>query len=376
MPIDKNILEKSLKNFRNVYNKGFDKAFVPYLVCDSFLEDNLPPDDCREVEGLVEQLHEKVLEILQTRHNVKSILKANGQEVLKVCHYTKYKCLKNMLQGKNESHLRMYNVRYCHDPTEGNYFFGKANPNSSLDYFAQQRKEHIQLSETPLASTYILSLCNITSKDEEKQELPNLWSVHGDGARGVCLTFDIPTTSLSDPSTQQSHTAPFFPNPIFTMRKTIDESMTVYRMIYEKSERDQTIAALEKELKAIMAFIKSNTRYKKIVVRLVFAVLGLLPYLYKDESYAYEGECRIIRNFIPDDDRLKTDDNDHLYWQTPLGLLQEVTIAGKRKNQSTIILGYGMGDNAGARDYIKNRLRRISKEDQLLPSVVFSRLRY
>ena len=367
------LYQKALKYYYTLYSDGFDEFFVPYLVLDSFLRENLPLDDFYEVIDLVDELNVKVLEILQTRHNVKNKLKAG--KTLKVCHYTKYAHLKSMLQGKSESHLRMYNVRYCNDPTEGKYFFGEVNPNSSLDYFTQQRKSNIQLLENPLASTYILSLCDITNKDEEKQEIPNLWSVHGDGARGVCLTFEILKTSLNDTSTQEAHAATIAAANLKT-KKTIDSSMTVYRILYKKSERNQTMADLEKELKAIADFIESNSQYKKVLVRLVLAVLGLLPYLYKDESYAYEDECRIIRNFVPDDRRLKTDDNDRLYWQTPLGLLQEVTIDGKRKNQSTIILGYGMGDNAGARDYIKNRLRHISKEDQLLPSVVFSRLRY
>ena len=366
--------EESFKWYHKAYRNGFEKAFIPYLVLDTFRKENLLQGDCGTVVNPLMQLNEEVLAILQKRHNVKNVLEASGQEVLKVCHYTKYEKLKNMLKGEDESYLRMYNVRYCNDLTEGKYFFGEVNPNSSLGYFSQERKSNIQLLENPLASTYILSLCDITNQDKEKQEIPNLWSVHGDGARGVCLTFDIPATSLSDTSTQEVSAAAIAAANTATQKNT-DSSVTVYRILYGKKERDDTITALKQELKAIEGFIKDK-EYKDVVVRLVWEVLGLLPYLYKDGSYAYEDECRIIRNFIPDDDRLKTDENDRLYWQTPLGLLQEVTIDGKRKNQSTIILGYGMGDNAGARDYIKNRLRHISKEDQLLPSVVFSRLRY
>ena len=349
--------DEALKWSRKAYDNGFEATFTNYLVLDSLLKEDLPRDDCLVVIDYVRGLHKKVLEILHERHNVKNTL--NADATLEVCHYTKYKNLKNMLKGADESHLRMYNVRYCNDPTEGNYFFGKMNPNSSLDYFAQERKSNIQLLENPLASTYILSLCNITNKDKAKQEIPNLWSVHGDGARGACLTFEIPTTSLSDPSTQEVSVAAIIAAKP-TTQKTNDSSVTVYRILYGKKERDNTITALKKELKAIEDFIKDK-EYKDVVVRLVWEVLGLLPYLYKDESYAYEDECRIIRNFIPDDKRLKTDDNDHLYWKTPLGLLREATIDDKKQNQCTIILGYGMGDNAGARDYIKNRLRHISK---------------
>ena len=37
---------------------------------------------------------------------------------------------------------------------------------------------------------------------------------------------------------------------------------------------------------------------KDVVKKIVWSVLGSLPYLYKDEFYEYEQECRIIRHFL------------------------------------------------------------------------------
>ena len=76
--------------------------------------------------------------------------------------------------------------------------------------------------------------------------------------------------------------------------------------------------------------------------KIVWSVLGSLPYLYKDEFYSYEKECRIIRHFLPKDKELKSDerhDPPRLYYETQLGLLEN----HDGKNPCTIILGYAIG---------------------------------
>ena len=85
-----------------------------------------------------------------------------------------------MLEGKekdeeedgDKSLLRMYNVRYCNDPTEGNYFFDKAKehfddrpPDENPFYFLLQ-----SVTQKPLVSTYILSLCDNTDSNEKKRQ--------------------------------------------------------------------------------------------------------------------------------------------------------------------------------------------------------------
>ena len=63
MPITKEEAEKTLESYRISY-KGSDKAFVPYLVLDSFLKGDLPRDDYKEAVKLVQKLSDKVFNIL------------------------------------------------------------------------------------------------------------------------------------------------------------------------------------------------------------------------------------------------------------------------------------------------------------------------
>ena len=377
MPITKEEAEKTLESYRISYSKGSDKAFVPYLVLDSFLKGDLPRDDYKEAVKLVQKLSDKVFNILQTRHSVKGNLE--NKKNLKVCHYTQYECLENMLKDKKAKYLRMYNVRYCNDPTEGNYFFDQADENSALDYFAQQRAS-IKSSQRPLVSTYILSLCS-TSEKKEKEDNLNLWNLHGDHGKGVCLKFEIPTKDLGDSTIKQSHTSEILSSPINLVEKSrIDEKMVVYDIIYKDGKNNQTeyeatVNDLEKELAEIKKFVEGKgDDYKHVVSQIVLAVLGSLPYLYKDEFYEYEQECRIIRHFLPEDKKLEHDKSynpPRLYYETQLGLLK--THDGK--NPCTIILGYAIGDKEGTRDYLAHQLRKIA-EDNPIPAITFSRLRY
>lgn len=381
--------DEAFKWHRKAYHGGFEIAFAAYLVWDSFRKENLSQDDCRKVAPLVKELNDKVLKILQEHHNVKNILEKNGQEILKVCHYTKYEHLENMLKGKekdgDKSLLRMYNVRYCNDPTEGSYFFKQAGRKTALHYFDQQR-ERIHSSHRPLVSTYILSLCDNDKK--EKADNLNLWNLHGKKGQGVCLTLDIPTKDLGDTKIQQFNAAEYSPADLISAEKNKDDDtkMAVYEIVYkgdkdekEKEKYDETVKGLEKELAAIRDFIKDkDEKYKLVVSQIVLAVLGSLPYLYKDDFYRYDKEYRIIRNFVPGDHRLKADDRHtppRLYYETNLGLLQNFTDGDLTKSPCTIILGYDMKDKGGTRDYLEHRLREICS-DQPLPAITFSRLRY
>ena len=376
--------DEALKWYRKAYDNGFEAVFTNYLVLNSFDKEGLPLDDCHEVIGHVEGLHRKVLEILQTRHNVKKNLGNEGN--LKVCHYTKYRHLKNMLEGKDQdeekggdkSLLRMYNVRYCNDPTEGSYFFRQAKDGTALHHFAKER-DKIHSSQRPLVSTYILSLC-----DNDKEDNLNLWNLHGDKGHGVCLTLDIPAEDLGETNIQQSHAGEYSSADLISAEKNKDDTkMAVYEIVYTdekgKEKYDETVKGLEKELAAIRDFIKDkDEEYRSMVSQIVLAVLGSLPYLYKDDFYRYDKEYRIIRNFVPGDDRLKADDRHtppRLYFETNLGLLQNFTDGDATKNPCTIILGYDMKDKGGTRDYLEHRLREICK-DKPLPAITFSKLRY
>ena len=378
MPITKEEAEKTLESYRISYSKGSDKAFVPYLVLDSFLKGDLPRDDYKEVVTLVQKLSDKVFNILQTRHSVKGNLE--NKKNLKVCHYTKYEHLENMLKDKEARYLRMYNVRYCNDPTEGNYFFDQADEKSALYYFKQQRAS-IKSSQEPLVSTYILSLCS-TSEKKEKEDNLNLWNLHGHNGHGVCLKFEIPTKDLGDSTIKQSHTSEILSSPIDLVEKSRrDEKIVVYDIIYKDGKNNQkeyeaTVNDLEKELAEIKKFVEdqNNDNYKRVVCQIVLAVLGSLPYLYKDEFYEYEKECRIIRHFLPEDKKLEHDERykpPRLYYETQLGLLE----VHDEKNPCTIILGYAIEDKEGTRDYLAHQLRKIA-EDKPIPAITFSRLRY
>ena len=377
MPITKKNAEKALESYRDSYRNGKDEAFVPYLVLDSFLKSNLPIDGCDKVIDFVQQLSAEVFDILQTRHSVK--------KNLKVCHYTQYDHLKNMLEDKEKSRLRMYNVRYCNDPTEGNYFFEKAKdhfhdrpPHENPFYFFAPERE-----QKPLVSTYILSLCDNTDSDKKEDNL-NLWNLHGKRGKGACITFDIPKENLGSPTVEQD---------LKTFRKMFDDdtgseaTMAIYRIVYDTEEQNKTIEELEPQLKAIEDFVEEKfnkmnfieqllvgTNYKNVMKKIVWSVLGSLPYLYKDGFYEYEQECRIIRHFLPEDKKLKSDElynPPRLYYETQLGLLE----AHDGKNPCTIILGYAIEDKEGTRDYLVHQLHKIA-EDKPIPAITFSRLRY
>lgn len=241
----------------------------------------------------------------------------------KIAYYTSAEVFSYMLPEKCTEEddtadrlgkLTVMHLSYMNDPNEGK---------TLQKAIYGPRYGTLQKGRKKLAVPFVFVKCFSPRIDY----LP-MWEMYGDHARGCCLVIDWVGTKLSTDETEP----------------------TLYRVCYLRKEGNDYIVSKDdnekltrprcteinsqlKDLRKVTQEITEGLEEEELP--LLDEILGKLLYLFKDSSYSYEQELRVI--YQTKDNILHTDgDKPWLFVQTPFPLqLDEVILGPKFPDVST-----------------------------------------
>lgn len=204
--------------------------------------------------------------------NIKQKLRIKG-EIPELAYYTTWNTFSYMLpKDKQDNGLGRFSVMhhsYMNDPLEGNVI--KQFLYDAQDYNGRKQETH----------PYVFIKCFTQSIDY----LP-MWKMYGDEAKGCCIVIDWKKTIERNPG----------------------KNIALYKVCYltkkgknyvfqmNDNNRDKDFAGMKELLDKLKADISklSDSKYGKIYAN---SLLGSIAYLFKDSSYSYEKEARVIYSF-------------------------------------------------------------------------------
>lgn len=204
-----------------------------------------------------------------------------------VAHYTDGKALESMLSFDSDTNnvLRLYNIAYVNDPTEGERLIdfradllGRQNP---LDEFFKKN------SNEPIALQGQDFLIFVGSFSLVADRL-DLWRAYGRDGKGFSII--TPVAAFSQESDQA------LMGGAWADEESDAVASPLYSVRYKNRDVKRTLLRLSKPLDKISAHMKKLNESEAIdaIRRIVITFMSELLYLYKDAEYETEREARMI----------------------------------------------------------------------------------
>ena len=238
------------------------------------------------LEYLLEYLTDHVYTALEDvlKYLIEERHKVEESESKFVIHYTSIGALVSMLkdasqkeQEDEKSYLRLYDSVHLNDPDEGNYFTRNLNLPQKYDWLKEKEVSH----------AYIASFIYLEKKSK-KDINDNLifWRTYGQEGEGCSLSLSVPHSRLQ-------------------------------KILYGTEKVKHTVKYLRSALDVLEPLIKINNssireRIQENLARIVRKYLERIRYLYKNEAYEYENECRFVvtESNISDKNKIRFDDQE------------------------------------------------------------------
>lgn len=206
-----------------------------------------------------------------------------------ICHYSKLATLKYIIRVKDcspQPRLRISNIAYLNDPSEGNVLLkllkNSVKSNAFNMLWGNKNVEENKLVEVPFSKVFIGSFSTA------KNKLP-MWTLYGDDSKGCCLVFDdyffdkrnelIETKSNMDDKSVSS------------------QELILYRVKYldidNLDESDSIVRRVKKIAGILDLFEEIISKYESVRIW-IMSLLDEIRFLFKDSDYDYENEVRII----------------------------------------------------------------------------------
>ncbi len=319
------IFHDQLKNFAE--NSGTEKildSFKTYLntinnACEQIYLKSLVGINEDKIESLCHYSTARTFPLLVDRVNSCENNRECENKITDNTHKCKVSC-GTFKGGYNK--IRLYNAQYLNDPNEGTSFFFKLLNNNTS--FANDIKSEYSNQIRTKSDIYILSF---TTLDDF---LP-MWSMYGDGGKGVCLK--------TLPHNFQNHiyedkgediivaNSQFRLSKVFYIGKNIDSLDTQIK------EEVKSISDALSKISNELEFREPSVR--ELIKKEVLISLDKIRFLFKDESYKFENEYRVIHN-TPDYliDKIKVDSDIRLYIELPFDLSYTEMILGPKCENS------------------------------------------
>lgn len=206
-----------------------------------------------------------------------------------ICHYSKLATLKHIIRVKDsqpQPRLRISNIAYLNDPSEGNVLLQllkkSVKSNTFNMIFDKDNPDENKLVEVPFSKVFIGSFSTA------KNKLP-MWTLYGDDSKGCCLVFD---DYFFDKE-----------NELIELKSTANEKiispqeLTLYQVKYidinNLNESDVIVGYLKRIAKILDLFENIIPKYESVRIW-IMALLDEIRFLFKDSVYDYENEVRII----------------------------------------------------------------------------------
>ena len=332
------------KEVQSIYEtKAYEKLRFLYGTEYSPIADNLQTPLSAPTQTEIKLMY-NVIGIVQSIKRIKNKLRVKTTDQ-DYAYYTTWETFSYMLPEKSEKenigHLSVMHVAYMNDPMEGKvlkqYIFGSEG----------DEKEDRSRIEQP----YVFFKCFTKQIDY----LP-MWSMYGNSASGCCIVFNLEET----------------------FKRTKGKSIDLYRICYLKKNRKGGYD-IRKEtgndyiwklgIKEDLTRLKSQIseiegRYISMVKRL----LDGIAYLFKDSSYSYEGEARVMYNFTSPNSKIEhtrqTPPKLFVRSEFPM-VIKEIILGPKFKNVSEWI------------PHIKEQIDKLSQEIGIeAPKITISNIDY
>lgn len=248
----------------------------------NYIEENIDGENCT-----------KLCDLFLKVMNLKDKLIYKGENP--VAHYTKINSIKHLIKpsedkngdGRDYPKLRLNNVAYMNDPTEGDVF----------KKLLEQKSDNIEL---------INNLYNTSGKDKREviqgksntflasfsksidTSLP-MWIQYTDNGQGCCLVFK---SDFFDKEDNDSLASMFNTKDIDA--NNLSENYCLYKVAYisdyKKFEYDREIKEIVSELENLKSDLQDN-EIKEIVIN----ILDQVRFLFKSKDYEHEQEVRLIK---------------------------------------------------------------------------------
>ena len=247
------------------------------------------------------------------------------------------RCRDNRDVGK----LSVMNLAYMNDPNEGQMlkkYLLSGHGSGDCD----ARKD--------ATCPFVFIKCFTSRVDD----LP-MWEIYGDHAQGVCIVIDWPKTFRIF-----SQATPLYRVCYLTK---LGETYTLNDNANQQLEHREEIREwLEKLRKICSEFTDSESK------RFFDSLLEGITYLFKDSSYHYEKEVRILYAFSEVSDHFRHTDGEY-----PLLFVQSEFPVMIRE----IVIGPKFPDRARRMPYIQEQIEYICKiNDSPCPKLTFSNIEY
>jgi len=206
-----------------------------------------------------------------------------------ICHYSKLSTLKYIIQPKGSTfqpRLRISNIAYLNDPSEGNVLFQLLKKVTKSDVtnmlLGNEIMEENKLAEVPFSKVFIGSF------SAAKNKLP-MWTLYGDNSKGCCLVFDNHFFDKRNELVEAQSN--------MDDKKIPSQELILYQVKYLNldylNETDPIISHLKKIANILDLFANIISKYDSVRIW-VMTLLDEIRFLFKDSDYDYENEVRII----------------------------------------------------------------------------------
>ena len=195
-------------------------------------------------------------------------LGASEENAKEIIHYTSLDtliCLLHDWKKDQESFLRMYDSFHLNDPEEGRYFTSSVNLTDEFRWLMEERPSHAYVA------SFVIPEDN---KDQELGDEDNLqyWLAYGQQGIGCSIRFPVRHNRFQR---------------VLYGKQSVNRAM-------ERLDLQSICNCLEPLTKSTVRSFRDAARRK--LAETVWMKLARIRYLYKDEAYRYEQECRLVRS--------------------------------------------------------------------------------
>lgn len=202
-------------------------------------------------------------------------------------HYTRIENLKDLVK-REETHLRLYNVQYMNDPSEGNVFYNLIEEASKKKIFNNKLdsgRKSINDSNTYLGSF---------SKNIDS--LP-LWIQYGNDGTGCCLVFEDNFFDKDEPITDPEQLGVTISSDT-NGSETVATKYVLYMVEYVSSLNDCKYKDILKSIGNIFSQLSDECSRNEACSNIMTDAMNILDqarFLFKGSDYTHEQELRIIK---------------------------------------------------------------------------------
>lgn len=261
-------------------------------------------------------------------------------------HYTRVENLKHLVKRSEATYLRLYNVAYMNDPSEGKVF------DRLMEECGAVHRKHDDPTCERLGRrcrSYGYSNTYLGSFTTSIDSLP-MWVQYGNGGQGSCLIFPNDFFDLEEPFLPPPPPVrnPQDPDDEPPLDPPSEERYVLYKVSYisELSKYQfvdnlRTIADLYTQVSDFLDALKDADTARRLNGYLE-SILDQIRFLYKEPDYSHEQECRIVKwadNPLCDEG-LRSGEVPHLYINLDRPLRYREIILGPKLEHPSAVAPY------------------------------------